>query len=429
MTRSKPTFVLKFGGASLAGAKRLRGAAAIVRGRARHGPVVVVVSAMAGVTDALVDALAAAEQGLPAWREAVGGLKRRHRQALTALACQRRSGAAARALEERLRTLEVLLDTVERRRGCPPGLRARILASGERLSSVLLAAALGFSGHRAHVVDGSELIVTPEGAREGAVDTRRTRCNIRRRLAPVDSGDIPVVTGFVAGDGAGGATLLGRGGSDLSATIVGAALEARRVEIWTDVPGILSAPPRWVPEARTLPCLSRAEAEALARWGGKVLHPGALGPLAASATELVVASSLAPRAGRTAVRRSRPGAGPVAVSGRGGVVLRASGSGGRTVLDPGDGRPAGVMMDSGEGGSLVELPLAAVALIGGLGPAGARELVRSLRLPVLGIVPGLAPGATGLIVRERFLRRTVKHLHDALIAEPHTSRRLLEAVS
>ncbi|NOZ94953.1 MAG: aspartate kinase, partial [Acidobacteria bacterium] len=326
--------VLKFGGTSLADARRLRTAARIARSAAMRTHVVVVVSAMAGVTDALAAAAALASEGDSSWREMLLRLERRHLDALEELGGSRRFPLQGRRLRHRLEHLRHMLRAVAGGAGDDATLRVRILASGERLSALLFSAELRRSGPAAPVVDGSELIVTDSSFPEARVDLEATCHRACGRLAWPTPGVIPIVTGFIGADRRGRTTLLGRGASDLSATILGAALGARRVEIWTDVPGVLSAPPRWVPGARTVPYLSREEAGALARWGGKVLHPGTMVPLDGSSIPIIVGNSLDPAAGRTVIGAARGAGRPAAVSGRPGIALASGGGRGRAVIDP-----------------------------------------------------------------------------------------------
>ncbi len=467
--------VLKFGGTSLAGSCRLRAAATIVDGTASRSTVAVVVSAMAGVTGNLVRLADRASSGGEVELEA---LARRHRATLAAL-----GGGVPRmapALEQRLLELERLLGRVAASGHCGGYTRARILAAGERLSAILMAAALRELGRRAVVIDGSELVVTdvgcparishelpaagedlpaiaallpatphatcPEHASatswptthtdrylrahatkvcencvlEAEVDLAATCDRVRRRLARLEPGTIPVITGFLGADRMGRTTLLGRGGSDLSAALIARGAGARRLEIWTDVPGVLSASPRWVPEAATVARLSRGEASALARWGGTVLHPKTLTPLMNTATTVVVASSLDPRGGRTVIDTGTRSPRPVAISGREGVAVVPTRGCGRQVLDPLDGRFRGEMVESG-GGNAAGLDLAVVALIGGDWETVVDERIRALRLPVLGVVPELERDAIGLIVRAHLMRRTVKALHDSVLQPPGAS--------
>jgi aspartate kinase len=158
-----------------------------------------------------------------------------------------------------------------------------ISSLGERLSAPIVAAALVTLGLRSESIDATELIVTDtfHGGAEPHIEL--TRDKAQARLRPLlAQGIVPVVTGFIGATSEGKLTTLGRGGSDYSATILGAALDAGEVVIWTDVDGVLTADPRLVPEARTIPVISYREAAELAYFGAKVLHPKTLNPVIVS---------------------------------------------------------------------------------------------------------------------------------------------------
>ncbi|HXI20872.1 MAG TPA: aspartate kinase, partial [Gemmatimonadales bacterium] len=164
-----------------------------------------------------------------------------------------------------------------------------VVARGERLSARLVAAALGAAGIRSQYMDAVELVRTDGNFGNASPDLEATDQLIRKRLKPLLSTRItPVVTGFVGGGPGGELTTLGRGGSDLTAGLVGRALGAVRVNLWKDVPGLLSADPRVVPDARVLPQLNVREAAELAYYGAKVLHPRALIPILGRKVPLLV---------------------------------------------------------------------------------------------------------------------------------------------
>jgi aspartate kinase len=170
-----------------------------------------------------------------------------------------------------------------------------ISSLGERLSAPLVGAALAEHGVAIEVIESTELIVTDSshGAAEPRMEWTRERC--QARLLPLVSQSIvPVVTGFIGATLQGAPTTLGRGGSDYSATIVGSAMDAGEVMIWTDVDGVLTADPRLVADARTIPELSHREATELAYFGAKVLHPKTLLPLMRSETPVWIRNTFAP---------------------------------------------------------------------------------------------------------------------------------------
>jgi aspartate kinase len=170
-----------------------------------------------------------------------------------------------------------------------------IVSTGERLSARLLAGALCELGLRGVAVEATELIVTDNASGRAEPLMAQTRERATARLLPLLEDDsVPVVTGFIGATAGGMLTTLGRGGSDYSATILGAALDATEVIIWTDVDGVLTADPRLVPEARTLREISYNEAAELAYFGAKVLHPKTLRPVSEAGIPVWIRNSFAP---------------------------------------------------------------------------------------------------------------------------------------
>ncbi|MBX3279623.1 MAG: aspartate kinase [Acidobacteria bacterium] len=267
--------VMKFGGTSVGSAERIAGAAALAAKSVREGHgVVVVTSAMSGVTNQLIAAAEAASRG--EWRsEARAELFARHRAVAETLFGDRRSllDSALARIDERLERFEKLCFGLSMVHELTPRLLDAISGTGEMLAAPILAGAISAQGFRSEAVEATELIVTNEdfGDAEPFVDATREKS--RARLLPiVESGAVPVVTGFVGATVEGVATTLGRGGSDYSAAILGAALDAGEIWIWTDVDGVMTANPQEVPEARTLREISYSEAAELAYYGAKVLH-------------------------------------------------------------------------------------------------------------------------------------------------------------
>jgi bifunctional aspartokinase / homoserine dehydrogenase 1 len=267
--------VMKLGGTSVGTAERITHAAALAIASARQGHrVVVVTSAMAGVTNDLIHAAATASRGEwdPQVRER---LFERHRAAAAELLAgdPPRQRALVEALSVRLERFEKLCFGLSMVHELTPRLLDAISGTGELLCAPLLAAAIVARGERSEPVDAAELIVTTDqfGAAEPLMEETRTRT--RARLEPLLADHvIPVVTGFIGATSDGVLTTLGRGGSDYSASILGAALDADEVWIWTDVDGVMTANPADVPEARTLPEISYSEASELAYFGARILH-------------------------------------------------------------------------------------------------------------------------------------------------------------
>jgi aspartate kinase len=270
---------MKFGGTSVADAEAFERVAALVR---RHEGVrpVVVVSAMSRVTDALLESVRVAGDGRAL--EASDALEEhfeRHLEVARALLDEGVRGFFEAAVEETRREVGEALREVaagERPRALMQDL---VVSHGERLSATLLAAVLRGQGLRARYVDARLCIITDEHHGCATPLKDLTEARTREQLEPlIEAGEVPVLGGFIASSHAGETTTLGRGGSDYTAGLVGAALRAREIQIWTDVPGVLTADPRLVPEARTIPRLSYAEAAELAYFGAKVLHPKTILP-------------------------------------------------------------------------------------------------------------------------------------------------------
>ncbi|MEL7059821.1 MAG: aspartate kinase [Acidobacteriota bacterium] len=292
--------VLKFGGTSLGDADRIARAARLVVEATRHDDrVVVVASAMAGVTDTLVEALDLVAGGRSPAQPLRQHLGAHHLAVLDRLGVEPADRRViADGLHRRLLAMAEDLDGMARRDRARAEERARVLATGERLSTPMLAAAIRARGRRAAAIDATEVIVTDDTFLEARPDEAATRRTARRRLASLPLATVPVITGFFGAEPGGQPTLLGRGGSDVSATLLGAALEARRVEIWTDVDGILTADPKRDRRARLYERLSYEEAERLALDGAEVLHPRAVGPAARAGVPIEVRNSFHPeRAG------------------------------------------------------------------------------------------------------------------------------------
>ena len=283
--------VCKFGGTSVADADAIRRLAAIMATRAEQRPLVVV-SALAGVTDAL---LALASTMCAGRQDAIAAalepLFRRHEAVAMELPEADQAIATLRADAEAL--LASLTPAAGRR--LRPAELDHLVGHGELWSSRLVAAALAGVGLRPAWVDIRPILVTD--ARFGRatpcvpmLNTRACEC-----LGPLlEEGLIPVTQGFIGATPDAVPTTLGRGGSDFTAALLGAALGAAKVEIWTDVDGLMTADPRIVPSARTLSAASYDEAAELATFGAKVLHPATAMPLVREGIPIVVLNSRRP---------------------------------------------------------------------------------------------------------------------------------------
>jgi len=278
---ARPIEIHKFGGASLASGAAIAQAVAIVRAR-RPAPVVVVVSAMAGVTDALLDLAAAAiQRGPDGARATVAALCAQHLGAVRALLGPGpRTDELIQTIEHAFAEVEPLAAGLRILRELTPRTTDYLVARGEQLSARMVAAALDSAGCPATYVDAAAVIQTDGTFGNASPDLAGTERSARRVLRPLLArGVVPVIPGFLGAAPDGQVATLGRGGSDLTATLLARVLGAREVSLWKDVPGMLTADPRTVPDARVIPQLHVREAAELAYYGAKVLHPRALVPV------------------------------------------------------------------------------------------------------------------------------------------------------
>ncbi|MBK7707609.1 MAG: lysine-sensitive aspartokinase 3 [Acidobacteria bacterium] len=274
----RPT-VMKFGGTSVQDADAFARVAEIVAGERENSPVVVT-SAMSKVTDALLAAFDLAKRG--SVEDAVLSLEphlERHRDVARQLLDDVGQRLFRVELDFAEKELADLLMRVTRRSLPLAMLKDAIVSYGEQLSSRLLALVCAGAGLNARHVDSRRLIVTDEEYGAATPIWSETENLIRLELEnAIAAGEVPVMGGFIAASRSGETTTLGRGGSDYSAALVGAALGAREIQIWTDVTGVLTSDPRICPTARTLKTLSYDEAAELAYFGAKVLHPKTIQP-------------------------------------------------------------------------------------------------------------------------------------------------------
>jgi len=276
MTKGKkPLIVMKFGGTSVGSAERMQSVAEIIMDHARRAEVVVVVSAMGGVTDMLIRAATEASKGdREHWKGVRQELARRHREVIDQLLSPAEQAIVLPRLAEQVGDFENLCSGFSLVREVTPRAMDTLSSLGEVMSVTLMAAILRSCGVPAQGVDATELIVTDDHFGNASPLFDETDAKTRQRLASIRRrGAIPVVTGFRGATREGLCTTLGRGGSDFSATIVGAALDADEIWIWTDVDGVMTADPRLVPKARIIPEVSYREAIELSFFGAKVLHP------------------------------------------------------------------------------------------------------------------------------------------------------------
>ena len=298
---------MKFGGTSVGSAAHIERVARIAAAQHPKHPVVVVVSAMASVTNNLeVAAAAAAKRQQPELDAAVASIRELHQTTMHELGV---SASTVAGVNETLHELVQLLESIYALGELSPRAYDLVLSYGEQLSARLVAATIATQGVVARAVSASELIVTTDRHQAAQPLLEQSAARVTSLLSPaLETGTVPVVTGFIGATEEGVTTTLGRGGSDYSATILGYCLDAHEVHIWTDVDGVMTADPRLIPEAQTVTELSYSEAAELSYFGARVLHPLTMTPASLKGTPIYIKNTLRPEGTGTRVSgESHPG--------------------------------------------------------------------------------------------------------------------------
>ncbi len=315
--------VVKFGGTSVGDADAIRRSAAIVKGRLDRKPIVVV-SALGGATNAL---LAVGEQSakghLIGALRGVETLRARHlgecEQLLGGTDAANEVAGELSAMFDELAHLAEALATLGH---ATPRAMDAIAAYGEQLSSILVSACYQREGIRVEHIDAREVMITDERFMEAEPQAEMIAERAREKLQPVlEKGSVPVLGGFIGATTEGVTTTLGRGGSDYSASLVGAALHAEAIEIWTDVDGMLTADPRVVEGSLLIEQIRFDEASELASFGAKVLHPNTIAPAVRLGIPVFVYNSRRPEGKGTRITFDAPHRPVSAIAGKGGVTL------------------------------------------------------------------------------------------------------------
>jgi len=293
--------IYKFGGTSVATTDRIRQVVQLVENEPDDILRIVVVSALGGVTDQLIQAIDEALARTQAHSGIVTEIRERHEAIIESLVSERERAAIHIEMGIRWSELGELLDGVFLLRECTLRTRDAIIGMGERLSAPIVAAALRATGNDTVAIDATSMMRSDAQFSEANIQFDETNRLVRERFADMATPRIAVVTGFIASTENGVLTTLGRSGSDYTATILGSALDAERVVIWTDVDGVLSADPRLVPEAFSLPQLSYREAAELAYFGAKVLHPRTMRPVQQKQIPLQIKNTMNPDAPGTII--------------------------------------------------------------------------------------------------------------------------------
>ena len=290
--------VMKFGGTSVSGGQRIQNVADLVCAYAQQEhAIVTVTSAMSGVTDTLIHAARRAAAGDDAvYLAAHESLTEQHFAALDQIVRDEVARVVARKHVTRLLDdFGNLCQSIHILGELTPRALDAVASLGERLILPILAQALRERGASTEAIEATELIVTDDNFTQASPAMDATRNKARARLMPLlQKGVLPVTTGFIGATRAGVIATLGRGGSDYTATILGNAIDADEVWIWTDVDGVMTADPRLVPDAQTLAEISYGEAAELSYFGAKVIHPKTISPAAERDTPIRILNTFNP---------------------------------------------------------------------------------------------------------------------------------------
>lgn len=290
--------VLKFGGSSVANAVNIQKVAAIVNSNA--GPQIVVVSALGGVTDMLIKAGTLAEQSNEGYKEVLKELETKHLDAARALIPVTHQSSCLSMIKQQFNELEEICNSVFYLKELSLRTKDRVISFGEMLSSKIISAYMQSSGIEHEWIDSRKLIKTNSNFGYAAVNFSITNDKIAYAISTADK-KLFLAPGFIASDDQGNTTTLGRGGSDYTAAIFAAAVNASSLEIWTDVTGMMTADPRWVPNAKTIASTSYQEAMELSHFGAKVIYPPTIQPVMQKNIPTWVKNTFAPNEAGTVI--------------------------------------------------------------------------------------------------------------------------------
>ena len=268
--------VLKFGGTSVSGSTQIQQVIKILKQQDK--PIAVVVSALGGVTDDLHALGMEAANGITSYTDGLKAVEERHIDLVKELIPVAKQSAVLSATKQMMNSLETILDGAYMIRELSPKTLDTLLSFGELLSHTIIAHAANANGLDAIAKNAQELIVTTQSQGQTLVDYGTTNANITAFFKE-NSHDVVIIPGFVSKNNAGVVTTLGRGGSDLTASILACALQAKHLEIWTDVSGMYTAHPAIVKQAKSIPEISYQEAMELSHFGAKVIYPPTLQPI------------------------------------------------------------------------------------------------------------------------------------------------------
>ncbi|MEI6947071.1 bifunctional aspartate kinase/homoserine dehydrogenase I [Paraflavisolibacter sp. H34] len=293
--------VLKFGGTSVANAENINKVTNIVRSAVEKEPTVVVVSALGGVTDMLLKSGALAAAGNPDYKQLLQQVTQRHLETVKSLLPLTHQSSVLSMVVQQCNEIEDICNGVFLLGELSPRTKDRMVSYGELLSSQIISAFMNATGVKNAWVDARKVIVTDSNYCNAGVDYSATNARLKDFfLSHPES--LFIVPGFVSADATGNTTTLGRGGSDFTAAIIGAALNASAVEIWTDVSGMMTADPRLVPNAKPIASISYQEAMELSHFGAKVVYPPTIQPLLNKGIPVWVKNTFAPEDAGTVIQ-------------------------------------------------------------------------------------------------------------------------------
>lgn len=285
--------VLKFGGSSVGSAETIENVIEIIRTASETQECAVVLSAMQGTTDDLIAAGRAAESGDDGYLEILSRIGDRHLQAVSKLFSDGQSLAITDFVESTIKELEDLFEGVRLVRELSPKTLDRILSFGEIVSTRIVSARMAVSGIDNEWKDSRLVIRTDSNHGFGSVDFAETNLRIQEYFKDTNT-RLHIFPGFIASDAGGYTTTLGRGGSDFTASIIAAAIDADVLEIWTDVSGMMTADPRFVKNVRQIPKITYREAMELSHFGAKVIYPPTIQPVMAKGIPVLIKNTFAP---------------------------------------------------------------------------------------------------------------------------------------
>ena len=319
---TKALKILKFGGTSMGSAEAMQQVISIVRKPQRDARVAaVVVSAMSGVTDSLIKIARLAATQDNSYKQLLAELEKRHLRTVHALVRRKRRAEAEKTVKALLGYLKEIVTGIWLVRELSPGALDYIMSYGERLSAHILTHAMRDKGIAVEYLNARTVVKTDANFGEAAVDFAATNRAIKRHFA--SHRKLQIVTGFIGSTADNKTTTLGRGGSDYTASIFGAALDVQRIEIWTDVSGVYTADPRKVPEARPIAVMSYREAVEMSYFGAKVIHPPTMRPAELKRIPIVIKNTFEPAAPGTIIgpKSERNGAIAKGISSVGGIAM------------------------------------------------------------------------------------------------------------